>query len=61
VLIERLVKHRNYYKYIKRRSKFTAHDEHNASKVGDKVLITQSRPLSKTKRWRVSKIVEKAV
>jgi small subunit ribosomal protein S17 len=61
VLIERLVKHRVYHKYIKRRSKFTAHDEHNASKIGDKVLITQSRPLSKTKRWRVSKIVEKAV
>ncbi len=61
VLVERLVKHRLYKKYIRRRSKFTAHDENNSSKVGDKVLIIQSRPLSKTKRWRVSKIVEKAV
>jgi len=61
VLVERLFKHRLYQKYIKRRSKFAAHDEKNASRVGDKVLITQSRPLSKTKKWRVSKIIEKAV
>ena len=61
VLVERLVKHRLYKKYVRRRSKFAAHDENNASKVGDRVLIIQSRPLSKTKRWRVSKIVEKAV
>jgi small subunit ribosomal protein S17 len=61
VLVERLVKHRLYKKYIRKRSKFAAHDENNASKVGDKVLIIQSRPLSKTKKWRVSKIVEKAV
>jgi small subunit ribosomal protein S17 len=61
VIVERLVKHRLYKKYIRRRSKFTAHDENNTSKIGDKVLIIQSRPLSKTKRWRVSKIVEKAV
>jgi small subunit ribosomal protein S17 len=61
VLVERLVKHRLYKKYIRKRSKFAAHDENNSSKVGDKVLIIQSRPLSKTKKWRVSKIVEKAV
>ncbi len=61
VLVERLVKHRLYHKYVRRRSKFAAHDENNASKAGDKVLIIQSRPLSKTKRWRVSKIVEKSV
>lgn len=61
VLVERLVKHRLYHKYIRRRTKFAAHDENNAARAGDKVLITQSRPLSKTKRWRVSKIVEKAV
>ncbi len=61
VIVERLVKHRLYKKYIRRRSKFAAHDENNTSKVGDKVMIIQSRPLSKTKRWRVSKIVEKAV
>ncbi|MBW1693660.1 MAG: 30S ribosomal protein S17 [Deltaproteobacteria bacterium] len=61
VLVERLVKHRLYQKYIRRRSKFAAHDEKNASRVGDKVLIIQSRPLSKTKKWRVGKILEKAV
>ena len=61
VLVERLVKHRLYHKYIRRRSKFAAHDENNAARAGDKVLIAKSKPLSRTKRWRVSKIVEKAV
>ena len=61
VLVERLVKHRLYQKYIRRRAKFAAHDETNVCQVGDKVLITESRPLSKTKRWRVSEILEKAV
>lgn len=61
VLVERLVKHRLYQKYVRRRSTFAVHDENNDSRVGDKVLITQSKPISKTKRWRVSKIVEKAV
>ena len=61
VLVERLVKHRMYHKYVRRRSKFAAHDKNNACQIGDKVLITESRPLSKTKRWRVSEIVEKAV
>lgn len=61
VLVERLVKHRLYQKYVRRRSKFAAHDEQNASNIGDRVLIVQTRPLSKTKKWRVRKIVEKAV
>ena len=61
VLVERLVKHPLYHKYIRRRSKFSAHDEVNACKIGDKVRITESRPLSRTKRWRVSEIVEKAL
>jgi small subunit ribosomal protein S17 len=61
VLVERLVKHRLYKKYIKRQSKFSAHDEHNTCQIGDKVLITEFRPLSRTKRWRLSKIVERAV
>lgn len=61
VLVERLVKHGLYHKYIRRRSKFAAHDEDNACGIGDKVLITESRPLSKTKRWRVSKIILKAI
>jgi small subunit ribosomal protein S17 len=61
VMVERLVKHRLYHKYIRRRAKFAAHDEANSCQVGDKVMITESRPLSKTKKWRVSKIIEKAV
>ena len=61
VQVERLVKHGLYKKYIRRRNKFTAHDENNGCQIGDKVLITESKPLSKTKRWRVSDIVEKAV
>jgi len=61
VLVERLVKHRLYLKYVRRRTKFAAHDDRNDCRIGDKVLISESRPLSKTKRWRVVKIVEKAV
>lgn len=61
VLVERLVKHRLYKKYIRRRAKFAAHDNQNACGIGDKVMITESRPLSRTKRWRVSQIIEKAV
>ncbi len=61
VLVERLVKHRYYHKYVRRRAKFAAHDEHNACAIGDRVLITESRPLSKTKKWRVSNVLEKAV
>lgn len=61
VLVERLVKHQLYHKYIKRRAKFAAHDGSNECQIGDKVLVTECRPLSKSKRWRVSKIVEKAV
>ena len=61
VQVERLVKHQLYKKYIKRQNKFAAHDETNACKIGDKVLITESKPLSRIKRWRVSEIVKKAV
>ena len=61
VLVERLVKHKMYHKIMKRRSKFAAHDDRNDCQIGDKVLISESRPLSKSKRWRVIEIVEKAV
>lgn len=60
VMVERLVKHPLYGKYIKKRKKFMAHDEHNSCKVGDKVLIEETRPLSKRKRWRVKQILERA-
>ncbi|MCA1906139.1 MAG: 30S ribosomal protein S17 [Desulfarculus sp.] len=59
VQVERLVKHPVYKKYVRRRNRFTAHDEQNECRVGDTVLIRQSRPLSRTKRWRVSKILER--
>jgi len=61
VLVERLVKHKMYHKFLRRRTKFAAHDDRNDCQIGDRVLITGSRPLSKSKRWRVIKIVEKAV
>ncbi|MEJ2040217.1 MAG: 30S ribosomal protein S17 [Desulfosarcinaceae bacterium] len=61
VQVERLVKHPSYKKYIRRCNNFMAHDQENACQVGDRVMITETRPLSKTKRWRVSRIIEKAV
>lgn len=61
VQVERLVKHPLYKKYIRRRNKFAAHDKDNSCNIGDKVLITESRPISKLKRWRVADIIEKAV
>ncbi|NPB09271.1 MAG: 30S ribosomal protein S17 [Thermodesulfobacteria bacterium] len=60
VMVERLVEHPLYKKYIRRRKKFMAHDEENACRVGDKVLIEETRPLSKHKRWRVRHILERA-
>ncbi len=60
VRVERLVQHPKYKKYIKRYTKYKAHDEKNECRAGDKVLIIETRPLSKTKRWRVMQILEKA-
>lgn len=56
VLVERSVKHPVYGKIIRRRSKIHAHDEHNACKVGDSVIIVESRPISKRKSWRLQSI-----
>ena len=60
VRAERLVKHAVFHKYIKRYVKYKAHDEQNSCKVGDKVLIIESRPLSREKRWRMVEILGKA-
>ncbi len=60
VVVETLVQHPRYKKYIKRRKKFYAHDENNESRVGDLVQIMETRPLSKLKRWRIVKILRKA-
>lgn len=61
VQVERLVKHRMYKKFVRRRNKFAAHDEGDTCRIGDRVLITESRPLSRRKRWRVSKVLRKAL
>jgi small subunit ribosomal protein S17 len=61
VLVERTVKHPKYGKYIKRSTKFHAHDENNDCQEGDVVSIEQCRPLSKTKSWRLHKIITRAV
>jgi len=61
VLVERLTQHSTYKKFIRKRKKFKAHDEQNACRIGDKVLIVESRPLSKDKHWRIREIIEKAV
>lgn len=60
VVVQRLVKHPQYKKYVKRRARYKAHDEHNHCAVGDRVVISETRPLSKDKRWRVRTILEKA-
>lgn len=61
VQLDQLVKHPIYKKYIKRRVKCKAHDETNVCGIGDKVLIVETRPLSRDKRWRVREVLEKHV
>jgi small subunit ribosomal protein S17 len=60
VRVERLVRHPVFHKFIKRYVKYKAHDENNDCRMGDRVMIAASRPLSKEKRWRMVQIVEKA-
>lgn len=60
VLVETMVKHPMYKKMIKRSTRFKAHDEENKCKIGDKVTIMETRPLSKDKRWRLVSIDESA-
>ena len=60
VAVQRRVPHPVYGKMVTRTKKFKAHDEENSSKVGDRVRIMETRPLSKDKRWRVVEIVERA-
>ncbi|RPI25914.1 MAG: 30S ribosomal protein S17 [Acidobacteria bacterium] len=60
VAVDRLVQHPLYGKTVRRTSTFMAHDENSECKVGDKVLIVESRPLSRRKRWIVEEILEKA-
>jgi len=60
VMVNRLVRQPVYKKYIRKRTKVKAHDEKNECHMGDKVLLIETRPLSKEKRWRVKEILERA-
>jgi len=60
VAVERKVKHPIYGKFVKKTTKFHAHDEKNECTIGDIVKIMETRPLSKTKRWRLVEVIEKA-
>ena len=60
VVVERQIRHPMYRKYVRRRNSFKAHDAENLCGIGDRVLIEESRPISKDKRWVVVKILEKA-
>ncbi|MFT5390287.1 MAG: small subunit ribosomal protein S17 [Gammaproteobacteria bacterium] len=60
VLVERRVKHPLYKKYMRRSTKFHVHDENNDCQIGDTVMISQCRPISKTKAWRFERVVTRA-
>jgi small subunit ribosomal protein S17 len=60
IRVERVVKHPLYQKFVKKTSSFLIHDEGNESHSGDKVLIMETRPLSRRKRWRLVKVIEQA-
>ena len=60
ILVERKVKHPMYGKFVKKSTKFMAHDEKNEANIGDTVRIMETRPLSKSKCWRMVEIVERA-
>jgi len=60
VLVRGLKKHKMYRKYVTTRAKYVAHDPENSCQVGDKVRILECRPMSKTKRWQVMEVIERA-
>ena len=60
VLMERIIEHPLYHRVVKRSKKLLAHDENNECQIGDKVVVVETRPLSKRKRWKVAEIVERA-
>ncbi len=60
VMVNRLVLHPVYKKYVRKRKKFKAHDEQNQCHMGDKVLLIETRPLSREKRWRVKEVLGRA-
>lgn len=60
VRVERTVRDKSFHKYIIRSNRYQAHDEENECRIGDRVVIEETRPLSRHKRWRVSEVLEKA-
>jgi small subunit ribosomal protein S17 len=60
VAVERSFRHPRYERVVKRTTRFKAHDERNEAHVGDRVLIVETRPLSKDKRWRIKEILQRA-
>jgi small subunit ribosomal protein S17 len=60
VSVERTMMHPKYKKYLRRRTRVKAHDEGNQCHIGDRVIIVESRPLSRDKRWRVSRVLQRA-
>ena len=60
VAVERSFRHARYERVVKRTTRFKAHDERNEARTGDRVLIVETRPLSKDKRWRIKEILERA-
>ena len=61
VQVDRIIMHKMYRRYIRRSAKFMAHDETNSCRIGDTVEIVESRPLSSRKRWRVKRVVRRAI
>jgi len=59
VMVERRISHHKYGKFLTRRKKFKAHDEQNQYRVGDKVVIVETRPISREKRWKVERLIER--
>jgi len=60
VLVERLTRHRKYGKYVRRRAKYMVHDPQHSCRIGDRVTVIESRPISKKKRWQLFDIIEKS-
>ncbi len=60
VAVERLVQHPLYRKYLRKQKRYKAHDEKNDCHIGDRVLLVETRPLSREKRWRVKEVLERA-
>ena len=60
VAVERMVRHAEYKRIVRRTSRFLAHDEKNDARVGDQVEIVETRPMSKNKRWRISRVIARA-